>query len=60
MTRSNRTSAATTARKSHARVPCEQLFAGVRGRAIYEPPWRRTLDSTASLCSVLQTLRNDA
>eukprot|EP00974_Lingulodinium_polyedra_P001318 126292-Lingulodinium_polyedra.AAC.1 len=28
-------------------------------RAICEPLWWQTVDSTASLCSILHTLRND-
>eukprot|EP00974_Lingulodinium_polyedra_P085361 8265241-Lingulodinium_polyedra.AAC.1 len=51
MMRSNRPTAATTARKSHAsRTACEDRF-GVctecARRAMREPLWRQTADSTA-------------
>eukprot|EP00974_Lingulodinium_polyedra_P103653 10033203-Lingulodinium_polyedra.AAC.1 len=61
MMRSNRPSAATTARKSHPRAfhanACAQ---GARARAICEPLRRQTVDSSASLRTVSNTVRNDA
>eukprot|EP00974_Lingulodinium_polyedra_P034943 3357026-Lingulodinium_polyedra.AAC.1 len=42
------------------RAPENWRARGVRGRAISEPLQPRTAIPTASLCSVFQTLRNDA
>eukprot|EP00974_Lingulodinium_polyedra_P002178 202942-Lingulodinium_polyedra.AAC.1 len=42
------------------RVPVVWRTHGERGRAICEPLRPRTVDSTASLCCVLSTLRSDA
>eukprot|EP00974_Lingulodinium_polyedra_P110933 10729225-Lingulodinium_polyedra.AAC.1 len=61
--RSHRASVAAAARKMHARAPCARWFSGARGvreRAICEPLRQRVPDSTSSLCSVLQTLHDDA
>eukprot|EP00974_Lingulodinium_polyedra_P094127 9121087-Lingulodinium_polyedra.AAC.1 len=62
--RSNRLSAAATARKSHARALRARdrktwRAHATRKRAICEPLRPRTADSTASLCNVLQTPHND-
>eukprot|EP00974_Lingulodinium_polyedra_P011586 1118197-Lingulodinium_polyedra.AAC.1 len=42
------------------RAPENSRAREARGRAVCEALRSRTVDSTASLCSILQTLRNDA
>eukprot|EP00974_Lingulodinium_polyedra_P055648 5352103-Lingulodinium_polyedra.AAC.1 len=59
----NRPSVATAvcvprARAFHARAK-NWRARGVRERAICEPPWPRTVDSTSSRRSVTHALRND-
>eukprot|EP00974_Lingulodinium_polyedra_P132017 11220066-Lingulodinium_polyedra.AAC.1 len=59
--RSNRRSAATKARKSHAHaLHANSCSPGGRARAICEPLWRRAVDSSATLCTVFETVHNDA
>eukprot|EP00974_Lingulodinium_polyedra_P098991 9594038-Lingulodinium_polyedra.AAC.1 len=48
-------SAAMAARKSYARAfHANSCLHGVRARAFYEPPWRNTVDSSASWFSVVK------
>eukprot|EP00974_Lingulodinium_polyedra_P068224 6605656-Lingulodinium_polyedra.AAC.1 len=55
----DRPSAATAARKSHARaLHANACLHGVRARAIFEPSWRQTIGLTVSLCTVFETVRN--
>eukprot|EP00974_Lingulodinium_polyedra_P010155 975507-Lingulodinium_polyedra.AAC.1 len=61
MMRSNRRSAATTPRESHAHaLHANTRSHGTRAPAICEPPWRGTVDPTASLRTVFETVHNDA
>eukprot|EP00974_Lingulodinium_polyedra_P005116 481648-Lingulodinium_polyedra.AAC.1 len=56
MMRSNRPSAAWAAHTSHATARRKQF--AWSARAIHAPPRRRAIDSTASLCTVFDTVRN--
>eukprot|EP00974_Lingulodinium_polyedra_P009365 896780-Lingulodinium_polyedra.AAC.1 len=60
MTRSSRRFVAAAANKSHARtfhaLAGFRSARGVRERAVCEPAWRRSVDSTASRRSISQTL----
>eukprot|EP00974_Lingulodinium_polyedra_P081311 7875847-Lingulodinium_polyedra.AAC.1 len=58
---SNRLSAAMAARKSHTHaLHANTCSHEVRARAIFEPMWWQTIDSTASLCAISETVHNDA
>eukprot|EP00974_Lingulodinium_polyedra_P100669 9751071-Lingulodinium_polyedra.AAC.1 len=64
MARSDRPSAAATARKPHARAfaraPIFWRAHGARERAMRQPLRQRTVNATASLCNALKMLHNDA